>query len=189
MAVSNTTSVTGSGNSVRATASGTAKKTAAPRKTATAKPSTPVGSANTGAAPLHRRGRGQFSKWADAVQSQDISDVDGLYEFCEDTRAFCQEAGAMLEVLAKQFDHNLKLTTKKKDGKWSWLGLSFGGRFRKTVREMYKLADSFEAAAKHAYACWVEYEKDSLEMQEEIRAAEIAARHGNKGSGGFDHGF
>jgi hypothetical protein len=172
------------------------KKTAAPRKTAARKtaapaapsspPGTPVSQGNT---QMHRRGRGQFAAWADSVQNLDITTVDELYEFCEDTRTFCQEASSLLEVLAKQFDHNLKLTEKKKDSKWSWLGVSFGGRFKKPVKELHKVSDSFEAAAKHAYACWIEYEKASLEMQEEVRAAEIAARHGNKGAGGFDHDF
>lgn len=157
----------------------TAAKTAAPA-------SRPVASGNTA---MHRRGKGTFAAWADAVQDVNISTVDELYEFLENTRAFFQEAGSLVEVLAKQFEHDLKLTTKKKDSKWGFLGLSFGGRFRKTTREFHKIGDACEAAAKHAYATWVEYEKDSLEMQEEVRAAEIASRHGNKGSGGFDHGF
>ncbi len=158
-----------------------AKKTA-PAKTA----SPPVASGNT---QMHRRGRGKFSNWADSVSDVQITTVDELYEFCEDTRAFFQEASSLVEVLAKQFDHDLKLTEKKKDSRWSWLGLTFGGRFRRPVREMHKIGDACEAAAKHAYACWAEYERASLEMQEEIRAAEIAKRHGNKGSGGFDHDF
>jgi hypothetical protein len=172
------------------------KKTAAPRKTAAKKtaappmpstpPGTPVGQGNT---QMHRRGKGQFSVWADKVATENITTVDELYEFLEDTRAFFQEASSLVEVLAKQFDHDLKLTMKKKDSKFGWLGISFGGRFKKCVREMTKIADACEAAAKHAYACWVAYEKDSLEMQEEVRAAEIAAKHGNKGTGGFDHGF
>lgn len=161
-----------------------ARKTAAAKTAAPSSP--PVASGNT---QMHRRGKGRFSDWADQVQQINITTVDELYEFCEDTRAFFQEASALVEVMAKQLDHDLKLTTKKKDSKWEWLGLSFGGRFRKCVREFHKISDACEAAAKHAYAAWSAYEKDSLEMQEEIRAAEIAARHGNKGSGGFDHGF
>lgn len=169
----------------------TPAKTTAPRKTAAKKttaaaPSSPVGGGN---AQMHRRGKGQFSAWADQVRDTNITTVDELYDFCEDTRAFFQEASALVEVMAKQLDHDFKLTIKKKDSKWSMLGISFGGRFKKCVREMSKVADACEAAAKHAYACWVAYEKDSLEMQEEVRAAEIAAKHGNKGSGGFDHGF
>jgi undecaprenyl pyrophosphate synthase len=165
----------------------TSVKRAAPRKTTPAKPpANPVGKPNT---QMHRRGKGQFSDWADAVADANITTVDELYEFLENTRAFFQEASSLVEVMAKQFDHDLKLTVKKKESKWDFLGLSFGGRFRKAVREMQKIADSCEAAAKHAYACWTAYEKDSLEMQEEIRAAEIASRHGNKGAGGFDHGF
>lgn len=173
----------------------TPAKTAAPRKTTarktaaakTAAPSSPpVASGNTA---MHRRGKGQFSGWADSVSDLQITTVDELYDFCEDTRAFFQEASSLIEVLAKQFGHDLKLTEKKKDSKWSFLGISFGGRFAKTIRQFHKISDACEAAAKHAYACWGEYEKASLEMQEEIRAAEIAARHGNKGSGGFDHGF
>lgn len=169
------------------------KKTAAPRKTTAKKAATPV----TPSSPpigkpsphLHRRGKGQFSTWADSVADSNITSVDELYEFLEDTRAFFQEASSLVEVLAKQFDHDLKLTMKKKDTKFAWLGISVGGRFKKTVREMNKIADACEAAAKHAYACWTAYEKDSLEMQEEVRAAEIAAKHGGKGTGGFDHGF
>lgn len=158
------------------------------RKTAakTAAPATPVASGNTS---MHRRGKGQFSNWADSVADLTITSVDELYQFCEDSRAFFQEASSLVEVLAKQFGHDLRLTEKKKEGRWSWLGVTFGGRFRKTVRELHKMSDACEAAAKHAYACWSEYEKASLEMQEEIRAAEIAQRHGNRGSGGFDHEF
>lgn len=165
------------------------KKTAAPRKTTAAKTTAaPVSGGSTGG-PIHRRGKGKFSAWADQVRDANITTVDELYDFCEDTRAFFQEASSLVEVMAKQFDHDMQLTMKKKDSKWSWLGVSFGGRFKKSVREMNKIADACEAAAKHAYACWMSYEKDSLEMQEEIRSAEIASKHGNKGTGGFDHGF
>src|SRR5688500_9133012 len=169
------------------------KKTAAPRKTAARKAAAPVTPSSPpisrGNTQMHRSGKGKFSSWADSVSDVHITSVDELYEFLDDTRSFFQEASSLVEVLAKQFDHDLKLTMKKKDSRWGFLGISFGGRFRKCVREMNKIADACEAAAKHAYACWTEYEKDSLEMQEEIRAAEIAAKNGNEGSGGVDHGF
>lgn len=170
------------------TAAGTGTTRRAPAKKAAASKTAapPVGSSTTS---MHRRGKGRFSDWADTVADITITNVDELYEFCENSRAFFQEAGALIEVTAKQFEHDLKLTEKKKDSRWSWLNISFGGRFRKTTTEMYKIGDALEAAAKHAFACWNAYEKASLEMQEEIRAAEIAARHGNKGSGGFDHEF
>ena len=125
---------------------------------------------------MHRRGKGQFSGWTDQVRDLEIHTVDELYDFCEDTRAFFQEASSLIEVMAKQFDHELKLGSKQKETRWGFLGISFGGRFKKCVREMSKISDSCEAAAKHAYACWISYEKESLEMQEEIRSAEIAAK-------------
>jgi hypothetical protein len=162
------------------------KRAPAKKTTATKPPSSPVGNGNT---QLHRSGKGAFANWADQVRDMNITTADELYQFCDDTRTFFQEASSLIEVLATQLDHDLKLTMKKKESKWDFLGVNFGGRFRKPVRELHKIADSCEAAAKHAFACWVAYEKDSLEMQEEIRAAEIAAKHGNKGTGGFDHGF
>src|SRR4051812_23962480 len=103
------------------------KKATAPRKTAAAKTAAPT----TGtAAPMHRRGRGRFSSWADTARDVEICSVDDLYEFLEDTRAFFQEASSLVEVLAKQLDADFKAATKKKDSKFSWLGISFGGRFR-----------------------------------------------------------
>lgn len=162
------------------------KRAPAKKTTASKPPASPVGSGNT---QMHRSGKGQFAGWVDKIQNVNITTADELYEFCDDTRTFFAEASSLIEVLAKQLDHDLKLTMKKKQTRWDFLGISFGGRFRKPVRELGKIADSCEAAAKHAYAAWVAYEKDSLEMQEEIRAAEIAAKQGNKGTGGFDHGF
>jgi hypothetical protein len=129
----------------------------------------------------HWVGNNDFAAWVKNMESTEVRSADDLHAYCEQGRGASQYVSVVQDQFAADLRIMFRDADRSPDPKTAAENAEIGfdphydRRFRGVVREMAKVSDAYEAAAKHLFAAWLKFEKAAVQMDSDRK--EAVAKH------------